>query len=166
MNAIIAIALVTGSVGLPELWDEEVVKDVRALVLDWELVDDRELRYMLVRPEDYQHDIDVIRGRWRVLRDVPRLDTVWRLPERGAVQDGLTLNRAFKRYLEAKLVMYPDGLDDIQEAIRETEALYTIWDSMRDARSEFMYVSTRRVALSRVPEIIPPCVPIWRFYEE
>jgi hypothetical protein len=60
-------------------------------------------------------------------------------------------------------------------ALKETDSLYQVWDSVRDARCEYYYITVRRQALKRLQQMIgpdaynaanlPPHVPLWRFQE-
>jgi hypothetical protein len=60
--------------------------------------------------------------------------------------------------------------------LRETDDLYRVWDAIRDARCESFYITTRRMALKRLRDLIgpeayyaghlPPYVPTWRFQEK
>ena len=57
----------------------------------------------------------------------------------------------------------------------ETDRLYQVWDSVRDARCDFYYVTVRRQALKKLRDLIgedayldaelPANVPTWRFNE-
>ena len=168
MNVVVAVALLTGRPGLLESGSNfaEIAPVLRSVAVEMEILDPRETRYVFVDVSDFQENLDMVRRRWWELRGVGYLDRVAELPGGRVAGEACVFNRAYRRFLDDCRVLYPDGLDDVGEVIRETEALYTIWDSIRDARNEFLYVSTRREALKRIPETIPFCVPLWRFYEE
>ena len=84
----------------------------------------------------------------------------------------LSFNRAYHHTLavQKEALGSRDGVDD---ALAEADQLYRVWDAVRDAKSEFYYVSVRREALARLrqaigPEdyargVLPPHVPVWRF---
>ena len=65
--------------------------------------------------------------------------------------------------------------DELRIALNETDHLYQVWDSVRDARCNYYYVTVRRQALKTLREMIgteafyrgelPPHVPVWRFPE-
>ena len=62
---------------------------------------------------------------------------------------------------------------ELRTALQETDHLYYIWDTVRDARCEYYYVTVRRQALKRLRDLLgeeayyttklPPFVPLWRF---
>ena len=62
---------------------------------------------------------------------------------------------------------------ELREAIQETDRLYQVWDTIRDARCDYYYVTVRRQALKRLRETLgpdsyysgnlPSHVPVWLF---
>jgi hypothetical protein len=140
---------------------------------DWEILDERETRYVLAQPEDFQADLDFLRKRRADLADAPLLIDAARLPERRLMDDYIQFNRAYRKHLEIRLVWESDRAAIISEAVRETERLYRLWDAMREARSDYGYVTFRRMALKRLKDgvggeaymagTLPPYVPDWRF---
>jgi hypothetical protein len=60
-----------------------------------------------------------------------------------------------------------------REAIQDTDRLYQLWDTVRDARCDYYYVTVRRDALKKLRDTLgladyaagklPPHVPLWRF---
>ena len=64
---------------------------------------------------------------------------------------------------------------EVRAILQETDQLYQIWDTVRDARCEYYYVTVRRQALKRLREALgdeayfsgrlPPHVPLWRFQQ-
>ena len=63
----------------------------------------------------------------------------------------------------------------VRLALKETDCLYQVWDSVRDARCEYYYITVRRQALKKLHPLLgpdayaggewPPHVPLWRFSE-
>src|SRR5437867_805105 len=61
---------------------------------------------------------------------------------------------------------------EIQQAIAEADQLHHIWNTLREARTGFLYVAARRQALKQLRELIgepafyrgelPPHLPVWR----
>jgi hypothetical protein len=57
--------------------------------------------------------------------------------------------------------------------MQEADRLYQVWDTVRDARCDYYYVTVRRQALKRLRDmlgsdayysgVLPPHVPLWRF---
>ena len=140
---------------------------------DWQILDERETRYVLAQPEDFQADVDFLRKRRADLADAPLLVDAMRLPQRQLMDDYIHFNRAYHKHLETRLVWEGDRADIISEAIRETDRLYRLWDAMREAKCDYHYVTYRRLALKKLKEALgeeaymagtlPPYVPDWRF---
>jgi hypothetical protein len=148
---------------------------VHKLAVDWEILDTRELKYILVKPQDADSDINLLRKRYQELKDAPPLTDCGRLPARAVVNDLIAFNRAFRQHLDGRQVLESDRAAAYRQALQETDRLYLIWDAIRDARCDFYYVTVRRQALKRLRELLgaeayycgdlPPYVPIWRFLE-
>lgn len=148
---------------------------VRRIAVRDELLDPRECSYFLVTPEAFQADLDILRVRRASLAGAPLVGDANRLPNRDAVNNLATFNRAFRRHLENRLVWEAERSDLFGSVLEETDRLYRVWDAVRDARCEFYYVTVRRDALARLVRLIgadayermelPPHVPGWRFGE-
>jgi hypothetical protein len=163
---------------LPDITAEEwpaLQAAIHTLAMEWEILDPRELKYVLAKREDAEGDLNLLRRRNQELNDAPRLNDSARFPDRAAVNDMLTFNRAFRRHLDGRQVLEADRAACYREALQETDRLYYVWDAVRDARCEFYYVTVRRAALKKLrglvgPEAyyagnLPPYVPLWRFPE-
>jgi hypothetical protein len=158
----------------PEQWPA-MQEQLQTTAIAWEILDPREVRYVLARPEDFESDLNLLRRRYQDLADAPRVADSQRLPDRNTVNELLAFNRAYRRNLEARQPVELDRAEDLRAAQRETDRLYQVWDTVRDARCEFYYVTVRRQALKRLRELLgdgsfqdgnlPPFVPIWRFQE-
>ena len=141
--------------------------------ITWEILDERETRYVLARPEDFEADLNLLRRRHVDLLDAPKLADACRFPDRQVVNDLIRFNRAYRKNLETRQVWEPDRADMIRIAVLETDRLYRVWDAVRDARCEFYYVTVRRQAMMKLKEQLgdeayaagelPPHVPEWRF---
>ncbi len=141
--------------------------------VEMELLDPREDR--LVRLEDFAADLTVLRRRHQELADAPPLRDARRLPDRSAVGDLLSFNRAYRRNLESRRAIDRDRGPIIHDATREADRLYQVWDAVREARCDIYYVPVRRKALKRLREVLgdvayqsgqlPPPVPLWRFVD-
>jgi hypothetical protein len=177
---VLAAALLTTPPDVPEppIDAEEwpaVQEALQALAVEWEILDPREVRYVLARAEDFENDLNLLRRRYQDLHDAPKLLDCQRFPDRGAVNDLLTFNRAYRRYLDARQAMEQDRSACVRAALKETDWLYQVWDSVRDARCEYYYITVRRQALKRLKTMLgeeaytggelPPHVPLWRFAE-
>lgn len=173
-----ATVLLSAPVGTPEQvppderW-EAVQSSVHKLAVEWEILDPRETRYVLAKPEDFQTDLDFLRKRKADLADAPKLAEANRLPATQSMDANIQFNRAYRKNLEKRMRWEADRADLIGEAVRETDRLYKLWDAMREAKCDFHYVTYRRLALKKLKDGIgaeaydagevPPYVPEWRF---
>jgi hypothetical protein len=177
---VLASVLLTTPPGVPESPPAEArwaaVRDaIHAVAVDWEILDPRETRYVLTRPEDFSADLNMLRRRYKELSDAPRLADSFRFPERAAVNELVRFNRAYRKNLDQRQLLETDRADALRAVIWETDRLYQVWDAVRDARCEFYYVTVRRHALKRLKDLVgeeaynrgtlPPNVPTWRFNE-
>ncbi|MCS6851427.1 MAG: hypothetical protein NZ700_09710 [Gemmataceae bacterium] len=148
---------------------------VQELATQWEILDPRERRYILVRPEDFSADLNLLRRRYQELADAPPLADSLRFPDRDTVSDFLAFNRSYRHYIEVRQPVELSRWSEFRSVIQETDHLYQIWDTVRDARCEYYYVTVRRQALKKLRDLLgeddyyrghlPPYVPIWRFRE-
>jgi hypothetical protein len=156
----------------PERWP--IVRDaLHQTAVKWEILDPRETRYVLTKPEDFQDDLDFLRKRRADLAEAPRIVEAELLADRNTINDYIRFNRAFRKNMELRLAWESDRADFIREVIDENERLYKIWDAIRDAKSDMHYVTTRRFALLKLRDLIGPdafakgavmpYVPDWRF---
>jgi hypothetical protein len=175
---LLAVALLTAPVDGP---DPSVNPDLyanlqptlQALAIRWEILDPREVRYVLTRPEDFASDLKLLRRRYHDIQDAPPLFDCQRFPDRATISHLLAFNRAYRAHLDSRQSVELVHWWDLREAIQETDRLYQVWDTIRDARCEYYYVPFRRQALKRLRETLgpeayytgnlPPHVPLWRF---
>ena len=146
---------------------------MQAVATSWEILDPREVRYVLAREEDFQADLKLLRRRYQDLADAPPLADCLRFPDRALINELLSFNRAYRQHLDSRQALDAGSRWELQEALQETDRLYQIWDSVRDARCDYYYVTVRRQALKQLREVVgpqdyyagnlPPHVPVWRF---
>lgn len=87
------------------------------------------------------------------------------------IRQYLSFNRAWQQHLSSLRNLYPEQ-ESLCMALRETQELHHIWDTLSDAKNDFYTVQARRNALQSLLEllgpddfvhgIMPPCVPTWR----
>jgi hypothetical protein len=178
LDSVLAAALLTSTVcptdsaRLQALYPT-VRGPLQALAVRWEILDPRELKYVLARPEDFASDLSLLRHRYRLYADAPPVADCCRFPDRAVVNDLLSFNRAYRQYIDVRQPVELLHGGELRNALQETDRLYQIWDAVRDARCEYYYVTVRRNALKQLRELIgeesyynaalPPCVPLWRF---
>jgi len=146
---------------------------VHKVAVCWEILDERETRYVLTKPEDFCTDLNMLRRRHAELQDAPRLAECYRFPERTNVNELVRFNRTFRRQIDERRHLELDRSDQFRQILVETDRLYQIWDAVRDARCEFYYVTVRRNALRKLHDLLgpedfalgqlPPSVPLWHF---
>ena len=156
----------------PELFGT-VGPAVQQLALKWEILDPREVRYVLARPEDFAADLKLLQRRYHELANAPPVSDCLRFPERAVVSDLLAFNRAYRQQMDTRQAIELVHWWEFREAVQEADRLYQIWDNVRDARCDYYYVTVRRQALKKVRETVgeqayysgclPPHVPVWRF---
>lgn len=163
--------------GLPAGWEapEGLRQMVQALALEQEILDPREARYILVRPEEFQADLNLLRRRFQELAGAPPLSDSWRFPDRSTINEFLAFNRAYRQHVDVRQPLEPAHWWRYQEVLQDTDQLYQVWDTVRDARCEYYYIAVRRQALKKLREMLgddayyrgelPPYVPLWRFRE-
>ena len=177
LDYLLAAALLTApadrvvAVG-PELFGT-VGPAVQRLALQWEILDAREVRYVLTRPEDFTADLKLLQRRYHELANAPPVSDCLRFPERAVVSDLLAFNRAYRQQMDTRQAIELVHWWEFREAVQEADRLYQIWDNVRDARCDYYYVTVRRHALKKLRETIgpedyyagrlPPHVPVWRF---
>jgi hypothetical protein len=153
-------------------WHALVSKPLVQLALACEILDQREIRYVLVKPDEFVSDLRMLQRRAHDLQQAPFLNDSVRFPERVIVNELLLMNRAYRQFLENCSPLYPHSAD-LRAAREEVELLYQVWDAVRDARCEYYYVHIRRQALKKLQDMLgeadyengnlPPHVPHWRF---
>lgn len=176
---VLALALLTAPADPKETADAVVAEDallrsaLQAVAVHLEVLDPREVRYILARPEDFPADLKLLRQRCQELADAPAQADSLRFPDRETVNEFLAFNRAYRHHLDLRQSVELDRWWEHQAVLQETERLYQIWDTVRDARCEYYYVTVRRQSLARLRELLgpedyysgclPPHVPLWRF---
>jgi hypothetical protein len=176
-NYLLAAALLTAPADKdlavsPDLFPT-VAPAVQRLALKWEILDPREVRYVLTRPEDFAADLKLLQRRYHELANAPPLADAQRFPDRATVSELLAFNRAYRQKMDTRQSIEVVHWWEYREAVQEADRLYQIWDTVRDARCDYYYVTVRRHALQKLrdtlgPEnyytaTLPPHVPIWRF---
>lgn len=154
---------------------EALAKAGQTVALSQGWMDERETRYTLTRPDDWQADLDTIRRRREELADAPPLSDVHRLPPRDDLIAAIEFNRRFRRRVWERADLELDRSEALREVVAEADLIYAVYDAARDARCEFYYSTVRRQALKRLRNLLgdaaynrcelPPCVPLWRFNE-
>src|SRR5262249_46724784 len=91
------------------------------LALQWEVLDPREARYVLTRPEEFQSDLRLLQRRYQDLAQAPSVNDGYRFPPRSVVSDMLAFNRAYRQHLEDRKCVDLPHWWELHEAIQETD---------------------------------------------
>src|SRR5262249_24018854 len=156
----------------PALLHGPLAADLEAIALHLELLDPREVKYTLVKADEFERDLKELQTRFAALADAPSLAECRRLPSREVAGDLLASNRAYRESLSHRLAVDVIHAEELRAALHQTDQLYRVWDLVRDARSEGYYVRSRREAVQQLRELVgphafysgqlPPHVPLWR----
>lgn len=154
-------------------WYEPLRDAVVCAALESEVLDARERKFVLTSDLEFAADVRTLQGRFRELANAPLLEECQRFPRRNQIVDFLSYNRAYRQDLLAQLALDLVHADELRDAILETDRLHQMWDTLRDARCEYYYITVRRQSLQILREMIggeafqsaqmPPHVPLWRF---
>lgn len=174
---VLAAALLTAPKDAPPVdanWIEVLRPTILTLAVDGEILDPRERVFLFT--QDPNGDLTMLRGRNEDLAKCPQLGECERYPNRKMINDFLALNRSYRNDLTARLTIDLVHADDIRSAIIETDQLYQVWDSIRDAQCEYYYITVRRQSLGLLRDLIgteafysgqmPPNIPIWHLRRE
>lgn len=152
-------------------WLEAARPCLLTVAVDAEILDPRERAFLFT--QDPLGDLTMLQARNQDLARAPLLGDCHRFPERKMINDFLALNRSYRNELTARLVIDVVHCEELRSAICETDQLYQVWDTVRDARCDYYYVTVRRQSLQLLRELIgaeafyagqmPPNVPVWHF---
>ncbi len=168
---VLAAALLAGPKDVPV--DASLIEALRptilALAVSSEILDPRERAFLLT--QDPVGDLAMLQGRNEEFRSYPVLGECSRYPDRKLINDFLALNRTFRNDLNKRLEIDLVHMDVIRDAIVETDQLYQVWDTVRDAQCDYYYVTVRRQALKLLRDLVgdeafysgqmPPNIPVW-----
>jgi hypothetical protein len=173
--AFVLLTTPAGAVEEPPVADQwpAIQKSVQQLAVEWEILDKNETKFLFANRDEFGKDLNILRRRYQELKDVPLVADTARLPDRQTVCERIRFNREYRKTLEVRSAYESDRAEEIRGVMCETDRLYQVWDSVRDAKCDYYYVTVRRQALKKVRDLIgeeaytkgelPPNVPVWRF---
>ena len=148
---------------------------IHRVAVEQELLDPREARYVLTKPEDFCTDLNMLRRRRAELADAPPVGDALRFPDKSEVNELLRFNQCYAKHVKARIAAESDRAAALSVVLGETKRLHDVWDAVRDARSDYYYITERRKALKKLRCLVgaeayavgelPPNVPTWRFEE-
>jgi hypothetical protein len=150
-----------------------VLPTAQSVAISWELLDAREHKDMLRKPEDMADQLKTLRQRRLDLADAPLVDDSQRFPYRPLINELIDFNREHRKRLLNRQTVEVAFQWELKQQIQETDRLHEIWNTARDARTGYLYVWVRRAALKKLRELIgpqayysgclPPHVPVWGY---
>ena len=179
MEFALAVVLLTSPPDTLDLADAEglhpcVAPALATLAMQWELLDPRETEY-LKSSQDFDADLKVLQQRYADFHNAPPAAEVERFPGRDLVNDMLAFNRAYRDSVNNRLDLDMIHGDELRLILVESDQLFRIYDAIRDARTDYFYVTYRRQALAQLRDLVgteafytgqlPPHVPLWRIPE-
>ena len=175
-ECVLAAVLLTSPTEMPlaphqAAWVESVRPVVLTLAIDAQILDPREKGFVL--SSDMIADLTMLQGRYRDLASAPYLEEGQRFPDRKLINDLLAMNRAFRNQLSSRLSVDLVHAEELRSAIIQTDQLYQVWDTVRDGRCDYYYVTVRRQAFALLRDLVgpesfyngqlPPHLPVWLF---
>src|SRR5262249_40399768 len=94
---------------------------MQQLALRWEILDPREVRYVLTRPEAFVADLKLLQRRYHELANAPPLADAQRFPDRATVSDLLSFNRAYRQQMDSRQAVELVHWWEYREAVCETD---------------------------------------------
>jgi hypothetical protein len=130
--------------------DPVTLSCVRHISLAWQIMDPREARYVCARIEDAPTDLKLLRRRYKECHDWPMVEEACIFPDRVCLTNLLSFNRAYRSYLDNRVMIELTLWWDLRTAIQRCDELYHNLDLVRDAKCEYYYVTVRRGALQKL----------------
>ena len=156
-NYILAVVLLSnppGAADPPNLGalHAQLARPIQTLAVQWQILDPREVKDILSRPDDFLSDLALVRRRYHDLNNAPAVEDSQRFPDRALVNDLLAFNRAYRQYIDVRQPIELVHWWELRVTLQETERLYQIWDRVREANCDYYYVGVRREALKKLSE--------------
>lgn len=81
-------------------------------------------------------------------------DVIRQVRPSATITDHLHFNRRHMQHVKAILAREPYRWLELREVLQETERLYLVWDTARDAWCEQFYSNVRRQSLKKLRDLI------------
>ena len=179
MNAMISF-MASFFVGLPifvlsgtqnDHWIMAVGPATVQYAVEAEIMDERERTYYLVRRQELELDLRLIRARIKALEDAPPMCFEALLPDSIAISSMIQDNRRYAVHIDNVIHTHPKSAQ-AKAAKGENDWLYQVLDSAKNVKAQYYYVYLRRLSLKRIADMIgedafyksqlPPPYPTWR----
>lgn len=173
----VACLLVFGShhVGYDIKPNAMLLQDMQKLAIVCELMDKREYNEIFFRLEDFVQDARCIRERKEKLRNAPAASDSYLFPDRDLISKCMEANFYYQQFLKSNRYLNSSTAVQYSKALVQCQTLRTLYDSVRDAKTDYMYITIRRLALAKIRQTIgdeayytgtlPPALPTWFFRE-
>jgi hypothetical protein len=143
--------------------------------IELEAMDEKESKYYFTRKDDCYKDFARFRQIYLDVKDMPPVSDCMRFPPKEFANEALAFNNKFQNNIKEEARLYSHKIKFYLNVLKEAQELYSVYEAVKQANSEFYYVHVRRKSLAKLKELIgdeayykgelPPCVPTWRFRE-
>lgn len=133
-------------------WALVLRPNIIALAMEDEILDTREKGFIM--GQDLLGDLTMLQGRHKDFLTAPLVAEYTRFYDKQLVNEMLAANRGYRNYLAQLRAMDLAHADELGCLIQDVDARYTIFDAVRDSAQDYYYVTTRRVALSLLRDLI------------
>src|SRR5262245_40551893 len=147
----LAVSLLVAPVGtpIPSLEDFDWLQLQSALhrvAIDWEIMDQREKKFLIVNQKDLQDDVDRLRTRYVDLAGAPKAIDAVRFPDKSIINQMIAENRSLRRDIDQRRHLETDRASGFRSAMFEIDELHEVWTTLLQAKNELYYVDVRRKA--------------------
>lgn len=145
---------------------------LQEVAIAWEIMDSRERSHVLARDQDLKFDLHMLQNRIEELQFAPYVQESQRFPDKEIVNGMISFNRMYHQDMLTRLSFDQLHSEHVRHAVQENQKLFQIWDTVRDIKCPYFYITVRRRALNRLRQQIgdrafysgelPPPVPMER----
>ena len=151
----LAVSLLVAPVGtpLPSMEDFDwlqVQSSIHRVAIDWEIMDPREKKFLVVNQRDLQDDVDRLRQRYADLQGAPKLIDATRFPNKDIINRMIEENRAVRRDIDQRQHLETDRASGFRSAMYEIDEFHEVWNTLLHAKCDFYYIDVRRKALKKL----------------
>lgn len=178
---ILAFIIISSGVEVDEnsMQIKNLLPQMHQVALKLQLLDKREIEPIQnwqFRLHNTPLTVREIQDRYEKYLNYPMLEEVNRFYNKQYVDNSLLVNLKFQNNLTIRKTIDSIHEELINDAIQENKKLYTIWDTLREVRTEYYYVLHKREQLYLLRELIgdenfylgnlPPPYTYWHMTRE
>jgi hypothetical protein len=125
---------------------------LRELAIEWQIIDPREGCYIMAREEDSCYDLVLLHRRYEDMKDCPRIEEAIIFPPRETLNGLCSFNRAYRSWIELQMQIDLVHQWELRQILVWCDDTYQTLDLIRDACTDYYYVTVRRMALRKLVE--------------